>query len=162
VIEVRETRDAVERDAALALRELVFVGEQGVPLSEELDDLDAQATHLVAIADAAVVGTCRLVLDGETVKLSRMVVARDHRRRGIGAALLAKSERLAHQWGARRIVLNAQTRAMGVFVAAGFREYGDQFMDAGIEHMAMARELEADEVTRRRDRDEVSRRRDRA
>jgi predicted GNAT family N-acyltransferase len=142
VIEVCETRDDGERDAALALRERVFVDEQGVPLSEEIDGFDAAATHVVAVEDGAVIGTCRLVLDGDTAKLSRMVVARDHRRRGVGAALLAESDRIARGWSARRIVLNAQTQAMGVYASAGYDAHGSPFMDAGIEHRTMERHLE--------------------
>jgi predicted GNAT family N-acyltransferase len=142
VIQVRETRDAAERDAALALREEVFVGEQGVPLSEEIDGFDERATHLIAVLDERVVGTCRLVLERDTVKLSRMVVASDQRRRGVGAALLAESARLAQLWDARRIVLNAQMQAVGVYEAAGYRTHGAHFMDAGIEHVAMVREIE--------------------
>ena len=142
MIEVRETRGDGERDAALALREVVFVEEQGVPLSEEIDGFDDAATHVVAVEDGAVVGTCRLVLDGETAKLSRMVVAREHRRRGLGAALLAEADRVARRWGARRIVLNAQTQAMGVYSAAGYSAHGGPFMDAGIEHRTMERRLD--------------------
>ena len=141
-MEVRETRDDGERDAALALREVVFVEEQGVPMSEEIDGFDATATHVVAVEDGNVVGTCRLVLDGETAKLSRMVVARDHRRRGVGGALLAEADRIARGWGARRIVLNAQTQAMGVYSAAGYHAHGGPFMDAGIEHRTMERHLD--------------------
>jgi predicted GNAT family N-acyltransferase len=141
VTEVREIRDAAERDAALTLREEVFVGEQGVPLAEEIDGQDETATHLVAVTDGTVIGTCRLVLDRSAVKLSRLVVARDHRRQGIAAELIAESERLARDWGATRIVLNAQIGAVGLYEAAGYQEYGEHFMDAGIEHVAMAREL---------------------
>ena len=60
--------------AALDLRREVFVGEQRVPLHEELDHHDAGALHLVAVRDGAVVGTCRLVASGDTVKLGRMAV----------------------------------------------------------------------------------------
>jgi predicted GNAT family N-acyltransferase len=141
VIEVREIRDADERDAALALREEVFVGEQGVPLSEEIDGEDDRATHLVAVSDGRIVGTCRLMLNGDTVGLSRMVVAADQRRRGVGAALLSASERVAREWRARRIALNAQIAAVPVYEAAGYLAYGRRFMDAGIEHVAMRREL---------------------
>ena len=142
MIEVRETRDHGERDAALALREEVFVEEQGVPLSEEIDGFDTAATHVVAVDGETVVGTCRLVRDGETVKLSRMVVARDYRRRGVGAALLVEADRIARRWGAQRIVLNAQTQAMGVYSAAGYRAHGSPFIDAGIEHRTMERRLD--------------------
>jgi predicted GNAT family N-acyltransferase len=142
VIEVRVARDDAERDAALLLREDVFVREQGVPLSEELDGRDAVATHVVAVADGRVVGTCRLLLDGGACKLSRMVVASDHRGQGIGRALLAESDRIAREWGARCIVLNAQVSAAGVYAASGYERRGDIFMDAGIEHVVMERALE--------------------
>ena len=34
-------------------------------------------------------------------------------------------------------MLNAQTRARGVYRAAGYAEAGDTFMEAGIEHIRM-------------------------
>jgi predicted GNAT family N-acyltransferase len=38
-------------------------------------------------------------------------------------------------------VLNAQTRARGVYRAAGYSEQGDRFMEVGIEHVRMERPL---------------------
>jgi hypothetical protein len=43
VIEVRAARDEAEVEAALALREDVFCGEQGVSLADERDGRDAEA-----------------------------------------------------------------------------------------------------------------------
>jgi ElaA protein len=84
-----------------------------------------------------VVGTCRLLFDGTTCKLGRLVVAREARGRGIGSALLAEGEREARAAGAERIVLNAQTRARGVYRAAGYSERGGTFVEARIEHVRM-------------------------
>ncbi len=39
--------------------------------------------------------------------------------------------------GTCRIVLNAQTRARGLYRAAGYTEHGGRFMEAGIEHVRM-------------------------
>src|SRR4051812_50081675 len=92
--EVRPARDADEVRAAFALRHEVFVVEQGVPLAEEIDEHDeTDALHLVAVAeDGRVVATCRLVAEGDTVKLGRVAVAASARRRGIAARLLAGGE----------------------------------------------------------------------
>ena len=49
-----------ELRAALALRQAVFVMEQGVDAELETDGLDAAALHVVATAAGAVVGTARI------------------------------------------------------------------------------------------------------
>jgi predicted GNAT family N-acyltransferase len=142
VTDVREARDAPERAAALALRERVYVAEQGVPLSEELDGRDEEAVHLVAVSGDQVVGTCRLLVAGDTVRLGRMAVAPEFRGRGVGASLLAESEMVSGRLGARRIALHAQTHALGLYEKAGYAPLGEPFMEAGIEHLTMERILD--------------------
>jgi predicted GNAT family N-acyltransferase len=141
--EVRPARDAGEVRAALALRHEVFVVEQGVPLEEEIDEHDeTDALHLVAVSeDGRVVATCRLVADGETVKLGRVAVAPAARRRGIASRLLAEGEARARALGARRVALAAQTDALPLYERAGYTPYGERFMDAGIEHLMMEKHL---------------------
>jgi predicted GNAT family N-acyltransferase len=139
--EVRPARDADEVRAALALRHEVFVVEQRVPIEEELDRHDDTALHLVAIDGARVVATCRLVGDGETVKLGRVAVAAAARRRGLASALLGEAEAQARALGARRIALAAQTGALALYERAGYTPYGERFLDAGIEHLMMEKRL---------------------
>jgi predicted GNAT family N-acyltransferase len=139
--EVRPARDEDEVRAALALRHEVFVGEQRVPVEEEVDRHDATALHLVAVEDGRVVATCRLVGEGETVKLGRMAVARSARRRGLASALLAEGEARARAQGASRIALAAQTGARSLYEQAGYTPYGERFVDAGIEHVMMEKRL---------------------
>jgi predicted GNAT family N-acyltransferase len=140
-VDIRRARDETERAAAADLRIRVFCDEQGVPRSEEFDGRDGDATHLVAVEDGVVLGTCRLLGGGDTVRLGRLAVGRAARRRGIGAALLAVGEAEARAAGAERIVLNAQTRALGLYKAAGYETRGDRFIEAGIEHVRMERRL---------------------
>jgi predicted GNAT family N-acyltransferase len=141
VITVRPTRDQKEVTAALALREDVFVSEQGVSLDEERDGRDAGALHLVVLDDGAVIGTCRLLFEGTTVKLGRMAVARSRRGLGLARALLTEAEAQSRTRRARRIVLAAQLNAQALYDRAGYDAYGDVFLDAGIEHVMMAKAL---------------------
>jgi predicted GNAT family N-acyltransferase len=141
VIQVRPTRDQAEVAAALALREEVFCGEQGVSLAEERDGRDDEALHLVVVDDGVVVGTCRLLVEGTTVKLGRMAVSRTRRGLGLARALLSEAEAQARVLGAQRIVLAAQVSAQALYDRAGYDAYGDVFLDAGIEHVMMARTL---------------------
>jgi predicted GNAT family N-acyltransferase len=140
-VAVRRARDAAERSAAAELRIRVFCDEQGVSRQEEIDGRDQDAVHLVAIERGAVVGTCRLLFEGTTCKLGRLVVEREARGRGIGGRLLAFAEKDARAAGAQWIVLNAQTRARELYRAAGYTEHGGRFMEAGIEHVRMERPL---------------------
>jgi len=141
VIEVRPAGDGREVRAAIALRHGVFVDEQGVDAAQEHDGRDEEATHLVALRESALVGTCRLLVDGDVVKLGRLAVAAPHRRRGVAARLLAEGERWAREHGSARIVLHAQSYARTLYVAAGYGADGDTFMEAGIEHVRMERSL---------------------
>jgi predicted GNAT family N-acyltransferase len=141
VIQVRPTRDQAEVAAALALREEVFCGEQGVSLAEERDGRDEEALHLVVVDDGVVVGTCRLLVEGTTVKLGRMAVSRTRRGLGLARALITEAEAQARARGAQRIVLAAQLSAQALYDRAGYDAYGDVFLDAGIEHVMMARAL---------------------
>ena len=141
MIEIREARDADERQALLALRHDVFVDEQGVPLDLEIDEHDETAVHIVALEDGELLGTCRVLQAGEQAKFGRLVVARHARGRGIGAELLAEAERHAQRMGCDRMVLAAQTSAMGLYERAGYTAHGDVYLDAGIEHMTMEKAL---------------------
>ncbi|MGZ4279544.1 MAG: GNAT family N-acetyltransferase [Solirubrobacteraceae bacterium] len=143
MIEVRPAAGPPEVWAALDLRREVFVDEQGVALAEDRDGRDDAALHLVALLDGTIVGTCRLLADGATVKLGRMVVARPARGQGIAGLLLAEADARARDLGATRIVLGAQVEARRVYERAGYRAYGDVFVDAGIDHVMMAKDLGA-------------------
>jgi predicted GNAT family N-acyltransferase len=141
LIEVRPTRDEAEVAAALALREEVFCGEQGVSLAEERDGRDEEALHLVVVDDGVVVGTCRLLVEGTTVKLGRMAVSRTRRGVGLARALITEAEARARALGAERMELAAQLNAQALYDRAGYASYGDVFLDAGIEHVMMAKAL---------------------
>jgi predicted GNAT family N-acyltransferase len=139
---IRRSRDAAELDAALALREAVFAGEQGVPLAADRDGRDDEALHLVAVGDdGAVLATCRVLLDGGSARLGRLCVARAARRRGLASAVLAEAEREARTAGAARMVLHAQTSALVLYEQAGYLPRGERFMEEGIEHLMMVKPL---------------------
>jgi predicted GNAT family N-acyltransferase len=129
--------------SAHALRQAVFVVEQGVPAELEHDAQDATADHVVALDDTgAVVATGRLlVADARTGKVGRMAVAASVRGKGAGAAVLAELERIARERGLTEIVLHAQTSARGFYDRAGYRAEGDLYWEAGIEHITMRKGL---------------------
>jgi predicted GNAT family N-acyltransferase len=140
--EIRRLRGQAELEAALELRHEVFCVEQGVPRSEEVDGRDHDGIHLVAVADGELLGTCRLLIVGTTAQFSRLAVRASSRRRGIATALLELAETETRAARGRRIVLHAQTYARKLYERAGYRTRGRLFWEAGIEHVAMEKQLD--------------------
>lgn len=139
--EVRRLRDQSEMQAALKLRHDVFCVEQGVPEQEELDGRDHDGIHLVTIHGGEVVATCRILLIGSTAQFSRLAVRSSMRRRGIATELLEMADEETRALGGRRIVLHAQTYAQELYERAGYRPRGRMFTEAGIDHIAMEKQL---------------------
>ena len=135
------TAEGDDLGAAMALRHAVFCVEQGVPEELENDQHDEHALHLVAVAGGAVVGTCRLVVEGGSARLGRMAVARSHRGRGVGADLLGAAHREARAAGATEVELHSQLPARDFYERAGYLPEGDEFEEAGIAHVVMRRPL---------------------
>ncbi len=163
-----DARLAVERvvdDAGLAaahaLRLAVFVDEQGVPVEEEIDDLDtAETTTHVLVRDrergGEVVGTGRLLTDpgrpGE-VHVGRVAVAAVARGTGAGAAVMRALEEVAlaeHAVPGQdgrpvvRVLLSAQVQAIGFYERLGYAVSGPVYLDAGIDHRDAAKTLTTD------------------
>lgn len=140
VVRIAEEKDM---EPIFALRRLVFIDEQNVDDDEEWDGRDEDAVHAVALVDDEVVGTGRLLTDEgeETCRIGRMAVRQDLRRHGIGDRILATLEEVAGQRGFAQVLLNAQTYVKDFYAQAGYREQGEIFLEAGIEHVAMTKDL---------------------
>jgi len=138
---VRAARSDAEVDAALELRERVFVGEQGVSVEADRDGLDPDALHVVAVEGERVVGTCRMLFADGVARLGRMAVEPELRGRGTGAELLDAAERLALARGAHTVRLHAQTGALSLYERAGYEPRGERFMEEGIEHLTMEKRI---------------------
>ena len=143
VFEVRSGGwDALGADAS-ALRQSVFVAEQGIPAELELDAADAQALHVVAYNRLGQpLGTGRLLVHAPGVgRIGRMAVLASVREAGIGRPLLDRLVQLARERGDREVILHAQSSAIGFYDRAGFLPRGEAFEEAGIVHQEMALSL---------------------
>ncbi len=128
-------RSAMEQ--AWALRRIVFIEEQGVPEEIELDEDDAIATHVLALAGDTPVGCGRMIPHGDQVKIGRMAVLKERRGEGIGRQILEYLMSLARERGFRYAILHAQTHAEGFYLKCGYQPKGEVFEEAGILHRLM-------------------------
>jgi predicted GNAT family N-acyltransferase len=142
-IPIRWATGPADVRAALALREQVFCGEQGVPASEELDGHDDRAHHLVALegGDEGVIGTLRLLVAGGVAKVGRVAVRSDWRHRGVASHMLELAILRARELGCDRARLASQVYATSLYERAGFVVESDVFEEAGMPHVWMGRAL---------------------
>ena len=118
-----------------SIRRAVFIEEQNVPESIELDGKDSECCHVLALGgDSQPIGTARMDKKG---KIGRMAVLREYRRLGIGRQIL----QVIMDWGRLKGItdfhLSAQIGAAGFYEKMGFERSGGEFEEAGIRHVNM-------------------------
>lgn len=124
---------------ATAVRQEVFVVEQGVPLTLELDDMDAVSLHVLMCNGAGeAIATGRLLPDGH---IGRVAVRRSWRGRGFGVVLMQRLIVEARERGFAEVSLNAQVTAHDFYRKLGFEVCGPSFMEADIPHLPMRKTL---------------------
>jgi predicted GNAT family N-acyltransferase len=137
-LRVRAADWDADRAALRAVREQVFVREQAVPIELEWDEFDPLCQHVVAEAAGQAIGSGRLLPDGH---IGRMAVLESWRGQGVGSAILEALLRLARDSGIRRVRLNAQSRAVAFYRRHGFIAEGEEFIEVGIPHRSMWRDV---------------------
>lgn len=136
---VKKIDNAADLSQAMHIRRTVFVDEQGVPFSEEYDGYDDEAQHFIAVHERNFAGTARWRRTEGGIKLERFAVLAEHRRRGVGAALLdavLKDVRKEAE-GNTKVYIHAQVQAIPFWEQGGFQVVGDEFMEADIPHFKM-------------------------
>ena len=141
ICQVSEIKQKADLDAAFAIRKIVFVDEQKVPLDEEYDEFEDSSIHLIAKdKDGKAMGTCRWRQTEKGIKLERFAVLEEARGKGVGAQLVnACLESISSRpfAKAKKRYLNAQVSAIPLYAKFDFREVGELFDECGIMHRQM-------------------------
>lgn len=138
-IKIVETKE--EREQAYHVRTVVFVEEQHVPPEEELDEYDEKAIHFVGYVDNLPIAASRLRFADTYGKLERICVLKNERGKSYGKMILQQMESEIKNHGFNHAKLNAQTHAVEFYKRLGYQTISDEFMDAGIPHVTMVKEI---------------------
>jgi len=142
-VSVAHTLDEVMQ--AMAVRAMVYMGEQLCPHDEEYDGNDfAGATHLVARIGREPVGAVRMRWFCDFAKLERLTVVKAHRGGAVPRALLEAAFDLAARKGYRRVMGHTQRRLAPVLMRYGavqLREGRPGFTFSDHEYVETIREL---------------------
>lgn len=142
----KNTASSIYKDA-LNIRYQVFVLEQGVSVEEEIDELEDQTHHAVVFIDDQPVATARLYnLGNKHYKVQRVAVQKNFRRKGLGAYLMKQVEQKVIELAGDTLTLGAQNTAIPFYETIGYSIKGHEFLDAGIPHHSMIKELSSDKL----------------
>ena len=140
-IKVIQANNAEKIAQCHKIRLEVFVEEQKVPVEIEIDDLDEISIHALAYIDGIAVATGRLIPSEEKGKIGRMAVIRKYRRTGIGGEVLSFLEKKAKSIGISYISLHAQEYVKNFYLSHGYKQIGESFLEAEIDHIEMYKNL---------------------
>lgn len=132
----------------IKLRFDVFVNEQNVPVAEEVDSYDQcshdDCYHYRIVDDEQTIAVCRIINDGERIKIGRVAVDKEYRGQQIGLELIQQlmqevERKNIFEYNSKEkyFYLESQVYAIGFYEKLGFEQYGEIFLDAGIDHVKM-------------------------
>jgi len=136
IVSFTQTENPELFEKALAIRTEVFVIGQNVPSDMEHDEFDKTATHYLLSIDGNTVGAARYREKNNKIKLERFAVLPQYRNEKLGQKILAKVlNDLKHS--EKEIYCHAQIAALSFWSRNGFTSFGENFFEAGIEHIRM-------------------------
>ena len=110
-LEIMVCRTLPDIMQAMAVRTLVYVGEQACPYDEEYDGNDfAGTTHLVLRRNGEPIGTLRVRWFADFAKVERVAVRREYRGGRATLLLILAAKRLAEKKNYRQILGYGQVR----------------------------------------------------
>ncbi|MFP7168815.1 GNAT family N-acetyltransferase [Terribacillus sp. 7520-G] len=130
-----------QQQDAFQVRTLVFVEEQKVPADLEIDELENESIHFVGYEDDIPGAAGRMRFVNGYAKMERICILKEFRGKHYGNELMRAMEDEAKRRGMQKAKLNAQTQAIPFYERLGYTVVSDEFMDAGIPHKTMTKQL---------------------
>ncbi|KAI1294086.1 hypothetical protein EDD11_008224 [Mortierella claussenii] len=128
------------------VRRKVFTEEQGYDGAVEIDDIDSECLHWLAVdQDDRGVGTARLYKYSPTVgKIGRVAVLPSTRGSGFGRLLMEAIEKYAtDELRFQKLALSSQCPRKGFYEKLGYVAQGEIYLDEGQPHVYMEKIVSA-------------------
>lgn len=128
---------------SLTIRRKVFIEEQQVDESIEIDGTDDSKYHVVGYLNGIAQATARInPLDDDTIKIQRVAVHQDQRGLGLGRQLMAEIESFARSNNFNRLILSAQDPVIPFYEQVDYAITNNEgYIEAGIPHHDMEKIL---------------------
>ncbi len=144
MMRIKRITTEIDLQAALEIRKAVFIEEQQVPESDEFDQFDTlqeQCGHVLVYHENQPAGTGRVRIVNHTGKLERICILKPYRKYGLGKVIIRELENMIKEKGITQCKLHGQTQAEGFYHKLGYQTDSPEFMEDGIPHVLMTKEL---------------------
>jgi predicted GNAT family N-acyltransferase len=126
------------KDKIRSVRNSVFIIGQNVPEEIEIDGKDENCFHVLLTKNDFPIATGRMEKDGH---IGRIAVIEEYRGMDFGSMVMKKLEEVALRNGISRVYLNSQCHAIPFYLKLGYEPVGEVFIEAGIEHRKMFKDM---------------------
>jgi GNAT superfamily N-acetyltransferase len=131
-----------EYEQMVDLRRAILRKPLGIDFDQKELDREHEDILIGCFEDEKMEGCCLLTkVDDNTVRLRQMAVLSGLQGKGFGKALMQFAENLARDRGYKILSMHARKTAVGFYEKAGYKVIGDEFMELGIPHYLMIKEL---------------------
>lgn len=134
---------SAEYEETVALRDDILRKPLGLSFTPEALGAESGDLHLACYdASGALCGCLILTPAGEGhVKMRQVAVSASLQGRGVGRAMVERSEEIARERGFTEMTLHARETAVPFYERLGYERVGERFEEVGIPHWAMRKEL---------------------
>lgn len=148
-VEFHEIRYADDRYVeACELRNEILRRPIGLDLYAEDLSREVSSRHFVLIQDGRVIAYLMITPVSEKVgKLRQMLVVEAFRGKGFGRCLVQSTEQTLVSSGLEQIVMFARVSAITFYEKLGYRRVSDEFLEVGIPHVTMQKNLQNQSIS---------------
>ena len=137
------TTESPAYQSVLLLRDLVLRKPLGMNLFDE--NLEGDKEEIIFGIfnenEEALASVQFKILDNLSVKLRQMAVHPEHQKKGLGKSLVQFAEQQIKNLGYKKIEMHARKTAIPFYEKLGYKKEGDEFIEVGIPHYKMCKEL---------------------
>ena len=119
------------------IRRIVFTNEIGILESELFDDYDKTSDHFILFNGANIVGSVRIIIIDQQLKLERMAILKKFRSKNYGKDCILQLREYYLNQGYSKIILDSIYSVRGFYKKCNFIEEGEIFQRVGIDHIRM-------------------------
>ena len=120
------------------IRKIVFTNEMGISESELFDECDEFCDHFIIFDGKNAVGSVRFVSFGKMIKLERMAILQEFRRKNYGTNSILQLKEFYNALGYTQMILDSIYAVRDFYKKCGFLEEGEIFQRVGIDHIRMS------------------------
>ena len=123
------------------IRKTVFNDELQISESELFDDFDNSCDHFLIFDGKNVVGSVRIIMMDNKIKLERMAILKKYRAKNYGKLCILQLKEYYSALDFSQIILDSIYSVKDFYKKCGFTEEGDIFQRVGIPHIRMFQKL---------------------